>query len=131
MFLVLPAYADLFGSNEVLKSKIPNVIKEIRALEMSADISYEEDFNKLVRKVETTLEEEKLFCNGEVVNSEGKVVEKSQKQLCYRTLKNHYLKAMDEVFELKKKYLKVIHQAQLEKLSEIHEKLKKDFEKSF
>jgi len=129
--LLLPAYADIFGTSDVLTSKIPEVVKEIKALEMKTDVGYEESFNKLVRKVEIILEEEKLFCNGEVSSSDGKVIEKSQKQVCFRSLKTQYIKAMDEVFDLKKRYLKINHQAQTEKLTEIHQKLKADFEKSF
>jgi hypothetical protein len=38
---------------------------------------------------------------------------------------------METIFDLKKKYLGLIHNRQIEKLSEIQKKLKADIEKSF
>lgn len=92
---------------------------------------YEDRFNQLVKALEQTLEEEKLFCAGEAADAEGKVLPKDKKQLCFRELKNHYLEAQDTIFNLKKKYLGLIHNRQLEKLSEIQKKLRADIEKSF
>jgi hypothetical protein len=48
-----------------------------------------------------------------------------------RELKKQYLEATNVIFDLKKKYLGLIHQRQLQKLGEIQKSLKADIEKNF
>jgi hypothetical protein len=126
------AYADFLGFNsDSTKSKIPEIVAKLKSIKVEDGPIYEEKFNQLVKLIENSMEEEKLFCSGETSDSEGKVLPKESKQLCFRELKTHYLEAMETIFNLKKKYLGLIHNRQIEKLTEIQKKLKADIEKSF
>jgi hypothetical protein len=126
------AYADFLGFNyDSTKSKIPEIVAKLKSIKVEDGPIYEEKFNQLVKLIENSMEEEKLFCSGETSDSEGKVLPKESKQLCFRELKTHYLEAMQTIFNLKKKYLGLIHNRQIEKLTEIQKKLKADIEKSF
>ena len=133
LFISFQASADFLGfkTGDDRKSKIPDLIEKLKELKVEDSPAYEDNFNQLVKSIETSMEEEKLFCSGEVADSNGKVVPKESKQLCFRELKTHYLDAMETIFDLKKKYLGLIHNRQIEKLSEIQKKLKADIEKSF
>lgn len=133
MFLIsFNASADFLGfSSDSTKSKIPEIVAKLKSIKVEDGPVYEEKFNQLVKLVENSMEEEKLFCSGETADSEGKVLPKESKQLCFRELKTHYLEAMETIFNLKKKYLGLIHNRQIEKLTEIQKKLKADIEKSF
>jgi hypothetical protein len=126
------ARADFLGfkSGGPLNSKIPGIIEKLKNLEMSDGPMYEDSFNQFVKSIENTLEEEKIFCAGEAPDTTGRVLTKD-KQLCFRELKSSYLEAMEVIFNLKKKYLGMIHNRQIQKLSEIQKKLKEDIEKSF
>jgi hypothetical protein len=127
------AFADFLGfkTGDDTKSKIPDLIEKLNKLEVEDSPAYEDKFNQLVKSIETSMEDEKLFCSGEIADSNGKVLPKESKQLCFRDLKTNYLSAMDTIFNLKKKYLGLIHNRQIEKLSEIQKKLKVDIDKSF
>lgn len=133
LLISFSANADFlgFGTNEGLKSRIPALAEKLKQLDMTKEFKYEENFNLTVKAIENALEEEKLLCSGETADSQGRVVPKDQKQLCFRDLKGHYLNAMETIFTLKKKYLGLVHTQQIEKLSEIHNKLKNDIQKSF
>jgi hypothetical protein len=132
-FFSFTAKADFLGlkSASSLNSKIPLLVQKLKSMEMEKDPSYEDTFNRLVKNIEQGLEEEKLFCAGEVADSSGKVLPKEQKQLCFRELKSHYLEAVDVIFQMKKKYLSLIHTRQLERLGEIQKKTKADIDKTF
>lgn len=125
--------ADFLGfkTGDSDEGKIPKLVEKLKKLEMVSSPTYEESFNQLVKTIETTMEEEKLFCSGETADSNGKVIEKGQKQLCFRELKGSYLEALDAIFELKIKYLGLIHSRQVQRLTEIQKKLKSDIDKSF
>lgn len=127
------AHADLFdfGKDKGLESRIPGLVEKLKGLEMKADPSYDEIFNQHVKAIENAVEEEKLYCSGEASNSEGKTLPANQKQLCMRELKKHYLEATETIFDMKKKYLGILHQRQIQKLGEIQKKLKSDIEKNF
>lgn len=126
------ASADFLGfKSDSTKSKIPEIVAKLKGIEVEDGLIYEEKFNQLVKLIENSMEEEKLFCAGETADSEGKVLPKESRQLCFRELKTHYLEAMETIFNLKKKYLGLIHNRQVEKLSAIQKKLKADIEKSF
>lgn len=127
------ASADLFdfGTSGVRESKIPALITKLKNLEIKDDPAYEEAFNLAVKSLENGVEEEKLYCSGEAQDSEGKLLPPAQKQLCMRELKKHYLEATSAVFDLKKKYLGIIHQRHIQRLSEIQAKQKADIEKNF
>lgn len=120
-----------FGGDDSQKSKLVDLTDKLRSLTMKVDPSYEEAFNKGVKDIETALEEEKLFCSGEVADREGKTLPKEKKQLCMRELKKFYVESLDTIFELKKKYLGMIHSDHMGKLGEIHKKVKADVEKNF
>jgi hypothetical protein len=127
------AFADFLGfkTGDDTKSKIPDLIEKLNKLEVEDSPAYEDKFNQLVKSIETSMEDEKLICSGEIADSNGKVLPKESKQLCFRDLKTNYLSAMDTIFNLKKKYLGLIHNRQIEKLTEIQKKLKADIDKSF
>lgn len=129
----LNASADFLGfkTGDSTRSKIPEQIEKLKKLEVEDSPDYEEKFNNLVKAIENSMEEEKLFCAGETADTEGKVLPKSSSQLCFRDLKSQYLEAMDTIFNLKKKYLGLIHNRQIQKLTEIQKKLKVDIDKSF
>ena len=133
LFISFHVQADFLGFKigDSSRSKIPDLIEKLNKLEVEDSPAYEEKFNLLVKSIENSMEEEKLFCSGETADASGKVLPKESKQLCFRELKTNYLEAMDTIFNLKKKYLGLIHNRQIEKLSEIQKKLKVDIEKSF
>lgn len=133
LFFAFTAHANLFdfGSDNGKESRIPALIEKLKGLEMKAEPAYDEAFNQHVKAIENSIEEEKLYCSGEAADSQGKILPAAQKPLCMRELKKHYLEAMDTIFDLKKKYLGIIHQKQVAKLGEIQKKLKSDIEKNF
>lgn len=133
LLLSLGARADIFdfvssGSSE---SKIASLTKKLRGLEVKEGPDFEEGFNALVKGIELAMEEEKLYCSGEALNAQGKSLAPGQKQLCMRELKKQYLESMNATFEVKKKYLSLLHQRQLQKLKETQARLQGDIEKNF
>ena len=134
MIFSLNVQADLFDfENEKSQngSKIPALIEKLKNLDMKDDPAFEESFNATVKAIENGVEEEKLYCGGEAADAEGKTLPAEKKQLCMRELKKQYIEATMTIFEIKKKYLAFIHQRQLERLTEIQNKLKSDIEKKF
>lgn len=127
------ASADFLGfkTSEDSRSRIPAITEKLKNLEMEAGPAYEDQFNQLVKTLEQTMEEEKLFCSGEATDPSGKMLPKEKKQVCFRDLKSYYLEAQETIFNLKKKYLGLIHGQQIEKLIEVQKKLRDDIEKSF
>ena len=128
----ISAKADFlgFGTAEG-KSRITPLLEKLQNIPMKVDPAYEEEFNKAVKILESGIDEEKLYCSGELADSDGKVLTKDKKQICMRELKKNYIAAMDTVYELKKKYLQMVLVRQQDKLKEIHSKLKQDIEKNF
>jgi len=126
-------FADFLGfkTDESSKSKIAELVDKLKKLKVEDSPVYEENFNQIVKSIENSMEEEKLFCSGESADASGKVLQKENKQLCFRELKTHYLEAIDAIFTLKKKYLGLIHGRQIAKLTEIQNKLKVDIDKGF
>jgi hypothetical protein len=98
---------------------------------MSAEPVFEDEFNKSIQALENKVEEEKLFCAGEAQDVKGRTLPLAQKQLCFRDLKKNYLEAVEVVFEAKKKYLGILHNRQLERLSDIQKQQEAEIEKSF
>jgi hypothetical protein len=133
LFFSLNVHADLFdfGSDKSSETKIPSLIEKLKGLAMKDGPEFEEVFNLSVKNIENAIEQEKLYCSGEALNSEGKALPASKKPLCMRELKKHYLEATTVIFEIKKKYLVFIHQRQLKKLDEIQVKVRADIEKNF
>lgn len=120
-----------FGGTNRFASKVPEIAEKLRKMEVKPSPEFEDNFNRAVREIQNVVEEEKLFCAGEASDSEGKTLGKEQKELCFRELKKHYLQSMEVVFELKKKYLVILHKDHVERLTEMHKKLSADIEKSF
>lgn len=128
------AFADIFDFDDKKsgrESKLPDLIAKLKKLDVKNGPAYEDEFNQLVKSIENAVEEEKLFCSGESVDSEGKALPAGQKQLCIRDLKNYYLEATQVIFDQKKKYLGILHQKQLDRLTEIQKKTRADIEKNF
>ncbi|HLW58018.1 MAG TPA: hypothetical protein VKY27_11555, partial [Bacteriovoracaceae bacterium] len=92
---------------------------------------FEDQFNLLVKELEQTLEREKNICLGELSTESGEVVGKENRQVCLRTIKGHYIASLNEVHQLRKRYLTLIHQKQMKELDENYQKLKEQFDKSF
>ena len=135
LLLFIPALsiADIFDfvSSGGSESKLIGLTKKIRNLEVKDGPDFEETFNGLVKGIETALEEEKLYCSGEAINSKGKTLPPAQKQFCMRELKKQYLESSNAIFEIKKKYLSYLHQRQVQKLVETQDRLRADIEKNF
>jgi hypothetical protein len=129
--LAFTARADLFSSDDVLKSRIPELVEKLKGLDVKPTAAFEEKFNAGIKSLETALEEEKEFCSGELADGKGKVIPASQKKLCFRQLKGHYLDAMDVIFGLKKRYLDAIHSQQIEQLNQLQKQQRADIEKRF
>jgi len=132
-FFSTSAQADFFtfGGDQGYKSKIPEQVEKLKGMEQSNNLEYEDAFNQAVKNIENSVEEEKLLCAGESADGAGKTIPKEQKQLCFRDLKNNYLEAMEVIFNLKKKYLGLIHARQIDQLTVIQKKLKADIDKNF
>jgi hypothetical protein len=134
LFIGFEVHADLFdfvSGGDGNDSRISQLVEKIKKLEIKEGPDFEEGFNQLIKGIELAVEDEKLYCSGESVNSKGKTLPASQKQFCIRELKKQYLVANEVIFETKKKYLGFIHQKQILRLSEIQNSLKSDIEKSF
>ena len=133
LFVSSFAYADFlgFGKDDGYASRLPPLIEKLKSLKLSNDPGFEDTFNQVVKNIENGVEEEKLFCSGESTDPKGRTLPKEQKQLCYRELKSQYMDAVGVIFEMKRKYLDLIHKRQMEKLSEIQSKMKADIEKNF
>jgi len=133
VFLSSFAKADIFDfvSSGSPDSKIASFTKKLKSLEVKEGPEFEESFNALIKGIELAMEEEKLYCSGEALNAQGKTLAPAQKQLCMRELKKQYLESMNVTFEVKKKYLTLLHQRQLQKLKETQSRLQTDIEKNF
>ncbi len=131
--LINSAHADIFGfgSDKSFKSRVPGLTEKLKKLQLNANPGFEDSFNQVVRDLENSIEEEKLYCSGEAPDSKGKVLPGDQKQLCFRELKKNYLEAVEVIFEAKKKYMQLLHTEQQSRLTEIHRKLKADIDKNF
>lgn len=126
------AKADFLGLGDSdKKSRVLPLIEKFDSLQMKVGPAFEEEFNMMVKNLEHGVEEEKLYCSGELADADGKMLPQESKKICMRELKNHYLSAMEKVFELKKKYMDMVHAHQQEKMLEIHKKLKSEIEKKF
>lgn len=129
-----PAMAQFLGFGEStgdVKSRIPELVDKLKSVDLKLEPQYEEAFNKEVKNIENAMEEEKLYCSGEAVDASGKLLPADKKQFCIRELKKQYLEAMGAIFDLKKKYLELIHTRQLQRLTEVHAKLKNNIDKNF
>lgn len=114
-----------------LESALPEITAKLKALKIETDPNFEEQFNKLVRQLEQTLEKEKSICIGELSTDAGGIISKENRPVCLRTVKGNYLKSLDEVHQLRKKYLSIVHQKQLKELDENYNKIKEQFDKNF
>lgn len=128
----MTAYSDFLGfKSSNTRSRIPAITEKIMNLKIEPGPVFEDSFNQLIKSLEVTIEEEKLYCAGESADNSGKVILNEQKQICFRELKTFYLEANDAVFNQKKKYLGIIHEAQLKKLNQIQLNMRTEIEKSF
>ena len=138
LFLSYSSSANIFDfgmdkkdSDEAEESRMNLLIDKIKKLNFNQTEEFEERFNEFVKAIETIMEEEKSYCNGETTNKEGKTLSPSKKQFCMRELKNKYLEATRTIFDIKKRYLGHLHQKQLNKLAEIEASIKSEIEKNF
>jgi hypothetical protein len=125
--------ADLFdfGSDKNPPSRMVPLIENLKTLQTKQGPGFEEQFNQIIKNLEVTIETEKLYCSGEMSDSNGRVIPPQQKQFCMRQLKKYYLEVTDLVFELKKKYLARIHLNQIENLTQTQKSIRADIEKNF
>lgn len=66
----ISAQADLFDFDDKKngrRSKLPELIGKLKKMELKNEPNFEEGFNQLVKSIENAVEEEKLFCSGEVL----------------------------------------------------------------
>ncbi len=134
LFLSFQVRADLFDFGSKAggdRTKLPQLVEKLKGLDVKDDPAFDDSFNQIVKAIEVAVEEEKLYCFGEAADSAGKTIAPGQKQLCIRDLKKHYLDANSVIFDVKKKYLGLVHQRQIEELSAIQKKARADIEKNF
>jgi len=120
-----------FGGKDSSSGKLSELVSHLDSLEIKVDPAFEESFNKTIKAIEQSVEEEKLFCSGEVADPQGKTLPNDKKPLCMRELKKQYGEALSVIFKMKKKYLGMIHSKQIEQLDEIQSKTKADLDKNF
>jgi hypothetical protein len=128
------AFAQFFGfgdKNSQFKSKIPVITEKLKNFEMKADPSVEENLNLLLKSLEDSIDQEKLFCAGEAMDENSKYIAPNKKEVCMRELKQKYIESTEVVFELKKKYLKLVLENYQDKLSEIQKESLKSIESKF
>lgn len=113
------------------ESKLPQLTAQLKTLKHEDDLKFEDQFNKLIKELEQTLEREKSICMGELGTDSGEVISKAERQVCLRKIKTHYLASLDEVHNLRKRYLTIIHQRQLKELDETYQTIKAQFDKNF
>lgn len=113
------------------ESQIPALTSKLKALKLEDDAKFEEQFNGLVGQLEQTLEKEKNICIGEMSTESGEIIPKENRQVCLRSIKGYYLTSFNEIHLLKKRYMTLVHQRQLQALDANMEKLKAQFDKNF
>lgn len=92
---------------------------------------FEDKFNLIMKTVSNIIEEEKLICSGEVAGPSGILTSRDQKQVCFREMKKSYASYIEKSFEIKKKYLGVLHQKKLEDLDKIKKSQLEQLERAF
>ncbi len=132
LFLFPFARADVFDFvSPKSDSKLISLTKKLRNLQIKEGPEFEENFNGIVKNIEMAMEEEKLYCSSDAPNNLGKILPPAQKQFCMRELKKQYLESMSTIFEIKRKYLSLLHKLQLNKLTETQKRLHNEIERNF
>lgn len=134
VFLIFQLILGLAWAQEkktTLQSRIPELTSRLKALKLEDDLRFEEQFNLLIKELEQTVEREKNICMGELSTDGGEVVTRDNRQLCLRSIKGHYLQSINEIHQLRKRYLTLIHQKQMKELDDNFHKLKEQFDKNF
>lgn len=127
--LLSQAYAQ--EKSFVFQSQIPGIGAKLKGLKLEDDLRFEDQFNLLVKELEQSLEREKNICLGELSTESGEIIGKENRQVCLRNIKGYYLTSLNEVHQLRKRYLTLIHQKQMKEIDENYRKLKEQFDKSF
>jgi hypothetical protein len=130
-FALRADFFDFVGGKSSSDSPLLLVIDKLKSFEVKAGPEFEDNFNQAVKGVDYAIEQEKLYCSGEVANKKGKVIPADKKQLCVRELKKRYIEVTGLIFEIKRKYLSLVHDIQLKQLTNIEEDLKNSIEKNF
>ena len=129
------AYAQFwnFGDkpNSTSTGRIQNHLEKLSDLEIKSSGDFEDRFNKIIKSIEDILEEQKLICSGEVAGPKGVLTSRDQKQTCFREMKKNYAQYIEKSFEIKKKYLGVLHQKKLDELEKIKKSQIDQLERQF
>ena len=124
-------FLDFTSSSEMKNSSITLLVEKLKKLEIKDGPKFEEEYSQLVKALENAVDNEKLYCAGEVASSNGSTLPSNKKQFCMRELKNRYIEANKVIYEVKKNYLSFIYKKQLERLSEIQKDAQAEIEKNF
>ncbi len=112
-------------------SRISKELEKLNELNIQASGEFEDKFNQVMKAVNNILEEEKLICSGEVAGPSGILTSRDQKQVCFREMKKSYAHYIEKSFEIKRKYLGVLHQKKLEDLEKIKNSQLQQLERAF
>lgn len=112
-------------------SRVQAELEKLSDLNIKAGGEFEDKFNQVMKSVNNILEEEKLICSGEVAGPNGILTSRDQKQVCFREMKKSYAQYIEKSFEIKRKYLGVLHQKKLEDLEKIKKSQLEQLERAF
>ncbi|GEM_PF-1212037 len=135
LFSINLAHAQFWNFGDKTSAAGPGRIKveldKLSDLKIESNGDFEDKFNRIMKVVNDILEEEKLICSGEVAGVNGILTSRDQKQVCFREMKKGYSEYIEKSFEIKKKYLGVLHQKKLEDLDRIKKSQLEQLERAF
>ncbi len=101
--------------------KLEKHLKELESLEISKD--FEERYRGITVEIEKQLDLKRGEC------AENQV--KSEKQKCFRSVVSYHKRFLERSFDLKKDYLKSLHEQQLNALNQARTNALKELERQF
>jgi hypothetical protein len=135
LFLSSVSYAQFWNFGDKPKptgeGRIQAELDKLSDLNIQSGGEFEDKFNRIMKAVNDILEEEKLICSGEVAGPAGILTSRDQKQVCFREMKKSYAVYIEKSFEVKRKYLGVLHQKKLEDLEKIKKSQLEQLERAF
>jgi hypothetical protein len=113
------------------EGRIQAELEKLSDLKIQSGGEFEDKFNRIMKSVNDILEEEKMICSGEVPGPAGVLTTRDQKQVCFREMKKSYALYIEKSFDVKRKYLGVLHQKKLEDLDKIKKSQLEQLERAF
>lgn len=133
---ISPAHAQFwnFGdkpSGATTEGRVQAEIEKLSDLDVKIGAEFEDRFNRIVKTIDDILGEQKMICSGEVAGPKGILTSRDQKEVCFRDIKKNYSSYIEKGFEIKKKYLAILHQKRLEDLDKIKKRQIEQLESQF